>query len=47
VDEVVGPHCAGQHEDYERRAARVFLDNLRRYASGALLEHVVDKEAGY
>ncbi len=44
---LITPHCAGNHAEYEERAARVFLDNLRRYAAGEPLEHVVDKEAGY
>jgi len=44
---LITPHCAGQHAGYDERAARVFLDNLRRHANGEPLEHVVDKEAGY
>jgi len=38
---------AGQHAGYEERADRMFLDDLRSYAAGRPLEHVVDKEAGY
>jgi len=44
---LITPHCAGLHAEYEERAARVFLDNLRRYVNNKPLEHVVDKEAGY
>jgi phosphoglycerate dehydrogenase-like enzyme len=44
---LITPHCAGLHAEYEERAARVFLSNLRRYANGEQLAHVVDKEAGY
>jgi D-2-hydroxyacid dehydrogenase (NADP+) len=44
---LITPHCAGSHAEYAERAARVFLDNLRRYVRGEPLEHVVDKEAGY
>ena len=29
------------------RALEIFLDNLRRYAKGEPLTHVVDKQAGY
>jgi phosphoglycerate dehydrogenase-like enzyme len=44
---LITPHCAGSHAEYAERAARVFLDNLRRYVRGEPLESVVDKEAGY
>jgi D-2-hydroxyacid dehydrogenase (NADP+) len=44
---LITPHCAGTHAGYDERAARVFLDNLRRYAAGEPLAYVVDKEAGY
>ena len=44
---LITPHCAGLHAEYGERAARVFLDNLRRYVAGQPLQFVVDKEAGY
>jgi phosphoglycerate dehydrogenase-like enzyme len=44
---LITPHCAGLHAEYEERAARVFLDNLRRYAAGETLRYVVNKEEGY
>lgn len=44
---LITPHCSGSHAEYGERAARVFLDNLRRYVRGEPLESVVDKEAGY
>jgi phosphoglycerate dehydrogenase-like enzyme len=44
---LITPHCAGLHAEYEERAARVFLDNLRRYVRGEPLRNIVNKEEGY
>jgi phosphoglycerate dehydrogenase-like enzyme len=44
---LITPHYAGSHPGYEERAARVFLENLRRYLDGEPLINEVDKEAGY
>jgi len=44
---MITPHYSGSHANYSARAARIFLDNLRRYLQGQPLRNVVDKEAGY
>jgi D-2-hydroxyacid dehydrogenase (NADP+) len=44
---IVTPHYAGIHPGYNEEAFLVFLDNLRRYARGEPLRHVVDKNEGY
>lgn len=41
------PHYAGAHPGYDERAARIFLENLRRYLTNEPLVNEVDKEAGY
>lgn len=43
----ITPHYGGAHPGYNRRAGRIFVDNLRRYLSGAPLLNVVDKHEGY
>jgi len=44
---IVSPHISGDVEGWEDRVVSVFLDNVRRFAKGEPLEHVVDKEAGH
>jgi len=44
---VFSPHVAGEIEDYDLQATRLFADNLRRYLSGKRLRNVVDKKRGY
>ncbi|HEY3378207.1 MAG TPA: D-2-hydroxyacid dehydrogenase [Armatimonadota bacterium] len=44
---LITPHYAGQHPDNPRRAAQLFLDNLRRYLADEPLCNVVDKASGY
>ncbi len=44
---LITPHYAGSSAENEERAARVFLDNLRRFAAGEPLVNLVDKAAGY
>jgi phosphoglycerate dehydrogenase-like enzyme len=44
---VITAHYGGFTPRYLERALDVFLDNLRRYETGAPLRNVVDKQAGY
>jgi len=44
---IITPHYSGGHPGYDRRAAAIFLDNLRRYIAGEPLRNVVDKREGY
>lgn len=44
---IVSPHISGDAEGWEGRVVSVFVGNLRRFAAGEPLEHVVDKEAGH
>jgi D-2-hydroxyacid dehydrogenase (NADP+) len=44
---LITPHYAGAHPGYAERAARIFLENLKRYLAGEPLLNEVDKEAGY
>jgi D-2-hydroxyacid dehydrogenase (NADP+) len=44
---IFSPHVAGEIEDYDLQATRLFADNLRRYLSGKRLRNVVDKKRGY
>jgi phosphoglycerate dehydrogenase-like enzyme len=44
---VVTPHCSWVSPAFPVRATELFLDNLRRWRSGASLRNVVDLEAGY
>ena len=44
---IITPHMAGDTPHYNERALEIFLDNLRRYAKGEPLTHVVDKQLGY
>ncbi|BDI30150.1 3-phosphoglycerate dehydrogenase [Capsulimonas corticalis] len=43
----ITPHYSGAHPEYDERADRIFLENLRRYLAGEALINVVDKEEGY
>jgi phosphoglycerate dehydrogenase-like enzyme len=44
---IITPHTAGTSAGGFRRAAAFFRNNLRRFASGETLQHIVDKQAGY
>lgn len=44
---LVSPHVGRSPEPGPRRLEGLFVENLRRYASGEPLLHVVDLEAGY
>ena len=43
----ITPHYSGAHPSYDERAARIFLDNLRRFLADEPLINVVDKHEGY
>ncbi len=44
---ILTSHYSGMSVEYGRRAGEIFLDNLRRYASGRPLRNLVDKQLGY
>jgi D-2-hydroxyacid dehydrogenase (NADP+) len=44
---LITPHYSGNHPGYDERAARIFLENLRRYLAGEALLNEVDKAEGY
>lgn len=44
---IITPHTSGDTPHYDERALEIFLGNLRRYAKGEPLTHVVDKQLGY
>jgi phosphoglycerate dehydrogenase-like enzyme len=44
---LITPHYAGAHPGYDERAAKIFLENLRRYLAGEALLNEVDKAEGY
>lgn len=44
---LITPHYSGNHPGYDERAAKIFLENLRRYLAGEALLNEVDKAAGY
>jgi phosphoglycerate dehydrogenase-like enzyme len=44
---IITAHYAGATPEYDARAMAIFLDNLRRYSTGAPLHNVVDKQQGY
>ncbi len=44
---LLSPHSADHTADWINRAMRKFVENFRLYASGAPLENIVDKKAGY
>jgi phosphoglycerate dehydrogenase-like enzyme len=43
----ITPHYSGSHPGYQQRAAKIFLENLRRYLAGEPMINVVDKHEGY
>jgi phosphoglycerate dehydrogenase-like enzyme len=43
----ITPHYSGSHPEYDQRAGRIFLENLRRYLAGEPLINLVDKNEGY
>ncbi|WP_084517867.1 D-2-hydroxyacid dehydrogenase [Microtetraspora niveoalba] len=44
---LISPHMSGDAAGWRGALADVFLDNLRRYATGAPLANVVDKRLGF
>jgi len=44
---IITPHVAGVTPQFFDRVAGVFCENLRRYAAGEPLQHVVDVSRGY
>lgn len=44
---IITPHMAGDTPHYDGRALDIFLENLRLFAKGEPLTHVVDKQLGY
>lgn len=46
-DVFISPHCSSLTPHYEERAARVCLENVRRYLAGEQLWNIVDKDEGY
>jgi phosphoglycerate dehydrogenase-like enzyme len=44
---IITAHYSGRTPKYDDRAMAIFLDNLRRYQTGAPLRNVVDKSLGY
>jgi phosphoglycerate dehydrogenase-like enzyme len=46
-DVILTPHVAGFYEKYWPDATQLFAANLRRFITGAPLQNVVDKKAGY
>lgn len=44
---IITPHCSSVYEGWERRAAKMFCDNLQRWLAGEALCNVVDPERGY
>jgi phosphoglycerate dehydrogenase-like enzyme len=44
---IITPHASGAVEDYGRKAAALFADNLRRYIAGHPLKNVAKPELGY
>jgi len=44
---LLSPHCADHTDTWLDEAMELFLDNFRRFQSGAPLRNVVDKQSGY
>lgn len=44
---IITPHIAGQREDYDMLANKLFCENLKRYLNGKKLLNIVDKKAGH
>ena len=43
----ITPHYSGSRPDYEECADAIFLENLRRYLAGEMLNNLVNKQEGY
>lgn len=43
----LSPHIAGNMDDYNLQATKLFCENLKRYLNGKKLLNVVDKKKGY
>ncbi len=44
---IISPHIAGNSDDYNRKAAQVFVENLKRYVARKDLLNLVDRTRGY
>jgi D-2-hydroxyacid dehydrogenase (NADP+) len=44
---IMTPHIAGQRDDYDLQATRLFCRNLKRILSGKQLINLIDKERGF
>jgi phosphoglycerate dehydrogenase-like enzyme len=44
---IVTPHCSSVYDGWEKKALRMFADNLSRFLRGEPLENVVDPVRGY
>ncbi|MDA0347454.1 MAG: D-2-hydroxyacid dehydrogenase [Verrucomicrobia bacterium] len=44
---IISPHCSGFQPDYGYEARRLFIRNLKHFASNETMFNVVDKELGY
>jgi len=44
---IITPHVSGQSPGTKVRTRQLFIENLKRFASGEPLINVVDKKAGY
>lgn len=44
---IISPHTAGNADDYNERAAKVFAENLRRYREQKTLVNLLDRHSGY
>ncbi|MDR7159577.1 D-2-hydroxyacid dehydrogenase [Arthrobacter sp. BE255] len=44
---IITPHMSGDTEDYLDDLGKLFVDNLKRYCNGELLENIVDKALGF
>ena len=44
---ILTPHVSGQSPGTRARTRRLFIENMRRFASGEGLVNAVDKKAGY
>ena len=43
----MSPHIMGSTPQYDERAARIFIENVRRYLQGQPLYNIVNKQQGY
>jgi phosphoglycerate dehydrogenase-like enzyme len=44
---IVSPHIGGMSTHYDRRAMDLFMENVKRYLSGAPLLNRFDLQKGY